>query len=110
MSSQDQEDTDKVWDMSDLPEDLRKQTPALVEHGSLPALPLVSHDWNEAANLAVRQLKRQPGCQAEQFHPQRQPAQVRLIGERWPIWSSWSWTWNVRWRNLARIAETWSHH
>ena len=59
MSSQDQEqDTDKVWDMSDLPADLRRQTAALVEHGSLPALRLISHDWNEAANLAVRQLKR----------------------------------------------------
>ena len=69
MSSPDQEQaTDKVWDISDLPADLRRQTAAWVEPGSLPGLRLVSHDWNEAANLAVRQLKCQPGR-----HPRRQP-------------------------------------
>ena len=74
-----EQDTDKVWDMSDLPADLRRQTAASVEHGTLPALRLVSHDWNEAANLAVRHLNRQPECQR-----QPEPAQVRLIGQRWP--------------------------
>ena len=46
-----------VQDFSDLPEELRMQTAAWVEHGSLPALRLVSRGWNEAANLYVRQLK-----------------------------------------------------
>ena len=46
-----------MQDIGDLPKELRIQTAAWVEHGSLPALRLVSHAWNEAANLAVRQLK-----------------------------------------------------
>ena len=72
MSNPDQEQgTDKVWEISDLPADLHRQTAALVEHRSLPALRLVSRGWNEAANLAVRQL----------YSP---PAQVRLVGQRWP--------------------------
>ena len=57
--------------ISDLPADMRRQIAALVEHGSLPALRLVRWGWNEAANLAVRQLR-------------RRPAQVRLVGQRWP--------------------------
>ena len=67
-----------VHDISDLPEELRAQTAAWVEHSSLPALRLVSRGWNEAANLAVRQLKR---------HDSLWPAQeleMRLIGQRWP--------------------------
>ena len=55
------QDTEIVQDTSDLPADLRRQTAACVEHGSLPSLRLVSRDWNEAANLAVRQLKRACG-------------------------------------------------
>ena len=47
-----------VQAISDLPEELRVQTAAWVEHSSLPALRLVSRGWYEAANLAVRQLKR----------------------------------------------------
>ena len=76
MSSPDQEqDIYSGQDISDLPADLRRQTAAWVEHGSLPALRLVSRAWNEAANLAVRQLK-------ESFD--LSPAHVLLIGQRWP--------------------------
>ncbi len=61
MSSPDQaQDTDTVLDISVLPADLRRQTAAWVEHGSLPALRLVSRAWNEAANLAVRRLLEYP--------------------------------------------------
>ena len=64
--------------ISDLPIELRRQIAALVEHGSLPALRLVSRSWSEAANLAVRQLK---------WYSHMEPAhldRVRLIGQRWP--------------------------
>ena len=61
--------------LSDLPANLRRQIAALVEHGSLPALRLISRGWNEAANLAVRQLKRDPWLL---------PERLRLIGQRWP--------------------------
>ena len=69
------QDTAIVQDISDLPADLRRQTAAWVEHGSLPALRLVSRGWNEAANLAVRQLK---------HHQHLWPANIRLIGQKWP--------------------------
>ena len=60
-------------DISDLPADLRRQTAALVEHSSLPAMRLVSRGWNEAANLAVRRLE-----------SELSPVQLRVIGQRWP--------------------------
>ena len=76
MSSPDQEqDTNSGRDITDLPADLRRQTAAQVEHGSLPALRLVSRAWNEAANLAVRQLT------GSRF---LSPAHVLCIGQRWP--------------------------
>ena len=70
------QDTDTVLDISVLPADLRRQTAAWVEHSSLPALRLVSRGWYEAANLAVRQLKRHELL--------LWPAQVLLIGQSWP--------------------------
>ena len=90
MSSPDQEqDTNSGQDINDLPADLRRQIAAWVEHGSLPALRLVSHAWNEAANLAVRWLT----------GPRPQwPAQVLLIGLRWP---------NVEQLNLCLTEEPW---
>ena len=75
MSCPDQEqDTGMVHDISDLPEELRMQTAAWVEHGTLPALRLVSRGWNKAANLAVRRLG----------HGLLQPEQMMLLGQRWP--------------------------
>ena len=68
-----------VHNISDLPEELRAQTAAWVEHGSLPALRLVSRGWNEAANLAVRQLMGYL-ILVEPAHLER----IRLIGQRWP--------------------------
>ena len=77
MPSPDQsQDTEILQDISDLPADLRRHTAACVEHGSLPALRLVSRGWSEAANLAVRQLTKK--------HQHLWPAQLRLIGQRWP--------------------------
>ena len=67
-----------VHGISDLPEELRAQTAAWVEHGSLAALRLVSCSWNEAANLAVRQLKGWFLVEPAEFE------RVRLIGQRWP--------------------------
>ena len=91
MSSPDQEqDTNSGQDINDLPADLRRQIAALVEHGSLPALRLVSRAWNEAANLAVRWLTGRP--------PQW-PAEVLLIGQRWP---------NVEQLNMAITDALWS--
>ena len=76
MSCPDQEqDTNSGQDINDLPADLRRQTAAWVERGSIPALRLVSRAWNEAANLAVRQLTGSPFLS---------PAQVLLIGQRCP--------------------------
>ena len=76
MSSPDQEqDTDIVQDINHLPEELRTQIAAWVEQDSLPALRLVSRHWNDAANLAVRQLG---------YDLLVSPAQWRLIGQKWP--------------------------
>ena len=76
MSSPDQEqDTNSGLGINDLPADLRRQTAAWVEHGSLPALRLVSRAWNEAANLAVRRLR---------MFADLRPARVLVIGQRWP--------------------------
>ena len=76
MSSLDQEqDARSEQDINDLPADLRRQTAAWVEHRSLPALRLVSRAWNEAANMAVRQLPR---------YPFWTPAHLLCIGQRWP--------------------------
>ena len=76
MSSPDQEqDIDIVQDINHLPEELRTQIAAWVEQDSLPALRLVSRHWNDAADLAVRQLG---------YDLLVSPAQWRLIGQQWP--------------------------
>ena len=91
MSSPDQEqDINSGPGINDLPADLRRQTAAWVDHGSLPALRLVSRAWNEAANLAVRRLT---------GPPPKWPAQLQLIGLRWP---------NIEQLNLGVIEELWS--
>ena len=85
MSSPDQEqDNDTVQDISILSADLRRQTAALVEHSSLPALRLVSRGWNEAANLAVRRLE----CELS-------AAQLRLVGQRWPNLEQLALEWRI---------------
>ena len=79
MSSPDQEQ-----DISVLPADLRRQTAALVEHSSLPALRLVSRGWNEAANLAVCRLAGELSL-----------AQLRLIGQKWPNLEQLALDWRI---------------
>ena len=79
LSLNQEQDTDMVLHISDLPEELRIRTAACVEQGSLPALRLVSRTWCEAANLAKRQLKLD--------FPTLDPPQAqksRLIGQKWP--------------------------
>ena len=96
MSSPDQEqDHDTVQDISVLSADLRRQTAAFVAHSSLPALCLISRDWNEAANLAVRRLEFELS-----------PAQSSLVGQRWPNLEQLALDGEV---HLTRAAETCCH-
>ena len=68
-----------VQGISDLPEELRVQTAAWVEPGSLPALRLVSRGWNEAANLAMRQLELHNSA-----WPGQEPAEELRNEAHWP--------------------------
>ena len=68
--------------ISDLPEELRMRIAACMEHGSLPALHLVSRFWCQAANLAMRQLVLHSSP-----WPGQEPAEelrMSLIGQKWP--------------------------